>query len=265
MEAGIVGKLGLSFLVGGAFVALATVLADRFGSRVGGVVGGLPSTVVVALLFIGWIRGPETAAAAATLVPLAISFTGPFFVVYALAAKAGLALALSLALGSWFALSAVTFVSGLHDFGLSLLGWILISLASFWILEKVLKVRSKARPAAAFSLRQALGRGLFGGTVILCAVLMSEVGGPFLGGIFSCFPAVFLSTLTVVHRARGPAFSVAVAKSLMVSGMINVALYGIAVRSLYPAAGVWYGTLLALAVACTSGWATLRFVAPRLS
>ena len=57
----------------------------------------------------------------------------------------------------------------------------------------------------------------------------------------------------------------AVAKSLMVSGMINVALYGIAVRFLYPAAGVWWGTLLALAVARATGWATLHFVAPRLS
>lgn len=244
---------------------MATVLADRFGSKIGGVIGGLPSTVVVALLFIGWIRGPEEASAAATLVPLAIALTGPFLIVYALTAKFGLVLSLSLALGTWFALSAMIFLTGLDDFGFSLLGWILIFIASFLILDKGLKIRSKARSSAAFSLRVAIGRGLFGGTIILAAVLLSDLGGPSLGGIFSCFPAVFISILVVVHRERGPVFSSAVAKSFMVSAMINVVLYGIAVHYLYPVVGIWGGTLIALAVACGSGYATLHFVAPRLS
>jgi len=244
---------------------MATGLADRFGSRIGGIIGGLPSTVVVALLFIGWIRGPEDAAAAAILVPLAIALTGPFLVVYALIAKRGLVLSLSIALATWFVLSAIIFLIGLDNFGFSLIGWIIIFPASFLILDKGLKVRSKPRLAAAFSLGRAIERGLFGGTVIIIAVLLSELGGPFLGGIFSCFPAVFISTLAVVHRERGPDFSVAVAKSLLVSATINVALYGIAVHFLYPAVGVWAGTGIALVISCGSGYATIHFVAPHLS
>ncbi len=265
METTIIPKLALSFLIGGVVVSMATGMADRFGSRIGGVIGGLPSTVVVALLFIGWIRGPERAADAATLVPLAIALIGPFLIVYALTAKAGLIRSLSLTLGTWFVLSALIVLIGINNLLLSMIGGGLIFCVSFLILEKGLKIRSMPRSTGVFSLQRAVERGLFGGGVILGAVLLSELGGPFIGGIFACFPAVLISIIVIVYHERGPAFSVAVAKSLMVSAIINVALYGIAVYYLYPAVGIWVGTLIALAIACVSGYVTLRFIAPRLS
>ena len=43
-------KLILGFIVGSLWVTLTTVSAERFGSKVGGLIGGLPSTVVIALL-----------------------------------------------------------------------------------------------------------------------------------------------------------------------------------------------------------------------
>jgi hypothetical protein len=47
-------KLILSFIVGSLWVTLTTLSAERFGSKVGGLIGVLPSTVVIALLFIGF-------------------------------------------------------------------------------------------------------------------------------------------------------------------------------------------------------------------
>ena len=55
-------KFGLSFLVGGVWVTLSSVAAERFGSKAGGLIGGLPSTIVVTLLFIGLTQSAERAA-----------------------------------------------------------------------------------------------------------------------------------------------------------------------------------------------------------
>ena len=46
-------KFGLSFLVGGISVTLSRVAAERFAGKVGGLIGGLPSTTVVTLLLFG--------------------------------------------------------------------------------------------------------------------------------------------------------------------------------------------------------------------
>jgi hypothetical protein len=58
MDASFWIKLFLGFIVGSIWVTLTTVSAERFGSKVGGLIGGLPSTVVIALLFIGLTQSP---------------------------------------------------------------------------------------------------------------------------------------------------------------------------------------------------------------
>ena len=43
----------LAFAVGGAWVGFATLIAERYGSALGGLVGGLPAISIVSFLFIG--------------------------------------------------------------------------------------------------------------------------------------------------------------------------------------------------------------------
>ena len=51
----------LSCVVGSLWVLLTTLLADRFGSKLGGFIGGLPSTAAVSFFFIGGKKtGGET-------------------------------------------------------------------------------------------------------------------------------------------------------------------------------------------------------------
>ncbi len=52
-------KLAISFLTGAAWVTLSTLASERYGSRVGGLIGGMPSTAVVSLLFIGLTQTPQ--------------------------------------------------------------------------------------------------------------------------------------------------------------------------------------------------------------
>lgn len=101
--------------------------------------------------------------------------------------------------------------------------------------------------------------------MIALAVLAGKLGGPLLGGIFATFPAMFISTLAITYRTGGAEFSRVVAKTLMVSGLINVPIYALVVRVTYPWAGLVYGTGIALLVTAGSAYLTYLFIQSRLA
>src|SRR5206468_7436874 len=98
----------LAFTVGGAWVSSATLIAERYGSALGGLVGGLPAISIVSFLFIGLIQGATTASQATTVFPLALSFTMSFLLVYAVLTERGFPLAFVGALLVWVGLSTIT-------------------------------------------------------------------------------------------------------------------------------------------------------------
>ena len=57
-------KLVLTAFVGGSWVVLSTIIAERAGTKLGGVIAGLPSSSLIAFLFIGWTQSPQAAAQA---------------------------------------------------------------------------------------------------------------------------------------------------------------------------------------------------------
>jgi hypothetical protein len=75
------------------------------------------------------------------------------------------------------------------------------------------------------------------------SVVLSQIGGPVLGGIAAAFPAVFTSTLIILKRSKGTEFSRAMTKPLVFSGILTIIPFCLAVRYLYPVLGVWLGTL----------------------
>ena len=258
-------KLLLSFIVGSLWVTLITLSAERFGSKVGGLIGGLPSTVVIALLFIGFTQSPQVAAQATTIMPLAQGLNGLFILTFMLLIQRGLWPGLLGALLVWFIQSTLLYLLDIHTFWISLIGWLLLLFFYYGFLEKWMKIPSLGKLRVSYPPSQLIWRTLFGGTVIALAVYMGKLGGPLLGGIFSSFPAMFLSTLVITYKAGGLDFSRSVGKSLLISGLINVPLYEIVVRLLYPAVGLVFGTVLAVLFSLGTGYLTFRFMKARLS
>ena len=82
MESLFIAKVALSFLVAGIWIAFATVLSERFGSKIGGLIACMPSTIVVSLFFIGITQTPEFAAAATNAVPLGETVSCIFLFVF---------------------------------------------------------------------------------------------------------------------------------------------------------------------------------------
>ncbi len=233
----------LSLFVGSLWVTLSTILAERFGSKIGGLIGGLPSTAIVAFFFIGLTQSPQIASRATTAFPLAYSITGLFLVLFAVFSKKGFILSLFGSLLIWFFLSALIIYLRINNFLASLLAYCIIFLISFHILEKKLKITSTKRIEIQYTPVQLLVRAIFSGIMIAFAVFMSKVGGPIFGGVFSAFPAVFISILVISYRSGGMPFSRSMTKPLMMTGMLSVVVYAICVRYFYPRFGLIGGTI----------------------
>ena len=258
-------KLVLTALVGGSWIVLSTIVAEQAGTKLGGVVAGLPSSSLIAFLFIGVTQSPEVAAQATTLAPLGMGVVALFNVVYALLYPRGFALALASAIGTWLILALGLLALDVNSYAISLGGVFMFLILSYWILEKVLDIPSEGQRQTHYTVGQLAFRGLLGGTIISFAVLMAKLGGPLVGGVFATFPNVMLSTIIVNHLNHGRAFSTAVVKSMTISGAITVTLYVSAVRWLYPACGLALGTALSFALSLVTGYLVYRFVQRRMT
>jgi uncharacterized membrane protein (GlpM family) len=135
---------------------------------------------------------------------------------------------------------------------------------AWWMLEKYLIIKSVASGKTGHPEKHLVIRSVFGGFIVMLAVFIAKTGGPVLGGIFSAFPAMFISTLTISYKAHGIEFSRAMTKPLLVTGMITVAVFAIALRYLYLYTGLYIGTSLSICISGISAYLTFRFILPRL-
>lgn len=254
----------LSVIVGGIWVASSTVIVDKFGTKVGGLIAGLPSTVVVALFFIGLSQGVESVVESTSVVPLAFAANGPFMLVYAALSKKGLWQSMGAALLVWFGISYLIMFFNLSNFNWGLAVCILVLIISTIIFEKAFRALSIPRYKTAYKNSQLLARALFAGLIIGSAVLASKFLNPLFGGILASFPAVFVSAIIILHNSRGPKVSIGLAKSLLISGFINVMAYIIAIRFYYVSIGLYWGTLIGLLTSFVSAYLTHKFILKKL-
>jgi uncharacterized membrane protein (GlpM family) len=240
--------LFLAFAVGSLWVTIITIIAEKKGSVLGGILGGLPSTSAFSFFFIGINQSSAAAVQATTVFPLAFGITSAYLFFYAFFAQKGFRRGISVSLLLWFAFSALIVASGLKDFVFSLVGGAAISVLTYYSFTKKLKLQNLTGVARLYRFRDVVLRGVGAGSLVLVSVLLSQIGGPVLGGIAAAFPAVFTSTLIILNRSRGTEFSRAVTKPLVFSGILTIIPFSVAVRYLYPSFGIWLGTLASYAL-----------------
>lgn len=258
-------KLILAFVVGSTMVTLATVAAERLGSKIGGLIGGIPSAVAISLFFIGYTETPRLATEATSTIPLTMALNGLFLVVYVGLARWGAGIAMAGALFFWFGLASLAILLNFNSFLLSLLFFLLSLIGSYLILEKCYHLPSTGKNPVRYTPMQILFRALFSGFMISGAVYSSRVGGPVWGGIMAPFPTIYISTLIIMANSRGVEFSRRMAKPLLVSAMINVLTYSTAVRYFYLPFGLAAGTVLALAVSAMSTYGIYWFLKNKMT
>jgi uncharacterized membrane protein (GlpM family) len=236
------------FIIAALVVILISVIAERYGTIKGGILGTLPSTVVIAFLFIAYNEGISRSSQAVAVVPAEMGVNVIFLLIFSLLSNRSLHLSLSMAFGIWAILSFLLFYFNVNHIFLSLIIYLLAFLVSFSILEKIKKVPSSEKTPVHYTPLKIAFRGLLAGTVIALAVYLSNFGAV-ISGIFSAFPAIFLSTMIIATREHGQSFSTALAKS-MIFGSPSVVCYAIATYFIYPLTGILIGTIVAFLIGC---------------
>jgi hypothetical protein len=91
---------------------------------------------------------------------------------------------------------------------------------------------------------QLVSRVIFSGAIVALAVLMAKVSGPLWGGIFSVFPAVYISIIFITHFTHGKSFSLATLKVALLAGQVNVIIFIVTARYAYLHLGLFWGTFI---------------------
>lgn len=252
-------KLILSFIVGGAYAIIATIAADKFGSKIGGLIGGLPSTVLFGLLFIAWTQNTHAAVDAMVLIPAVIGVACFFMITYILFAKRNIWLALFFAYVIWFILSFLLLTIPHITFFVSNIIFVISFAVTYLFATRIYKITSSKGKAVVYTPKLLLFRGFLTGFAVALSVFLAKIGGPVIGGIFTTFPTLFPSILLLAYFSHGANFTLGVAKSSLF-GWISTTIFVIVARYTFLPLGIFAGTLVSLAVSYLSAYLLLIFV-----
>jgi hypothetical protein len=244
-------QLALSVLIAGLWISGATLLSERLGSKLGGMVSNMPSTILVSLLFIGITQGTPFATETTATIPLGMSLSTLFLFAFIALLPRGLTRAVADSLGTWLVLAlAASLFQETGRITWTVL-YFVIALTTYLLAERVLHIPAMGRTGKSFSLSQVGLRALFAGSVVGTAILVARTGSAFWAGIFSTFPAVMLSSMVILTLSAGPAFARATGK-IMLLASTNIVIYGYFCGLLFPVAGLAGGTALSFFIAV--GW-----------
>ena len=231
----------LPFILSALIVIIITIIAEKYGTKVGGILGTLPSTIIIAFIFISINKDVSFASRSAAVVPAEMAINLVFLVIVSTLAYRSLSFALVVSLGIWGVLTTALYFSDITNIFISIILYALSLIFCFIYLEKIRKIESHKKVKVHYTKKKIVLRGILAGTVISTAVFFSNINST-LSGIFSIFPAIFLSTMIITYLEHGPVFTSGFAKS-MIFGSQTVMSYVIAVHFLYPKFGLFYGTI----------------------
>ena len=222
----------LSFVIAGTWISLSTWGAERLGSKVGGVLALLPSTVLVSLLFVAVTSGANFAAEAALTVPLGMAINTLFLLTFVTFARKGLSKAIIIALFVWAIIAVLFRLLNIKSVIYTTLIYGIITTTVYIVFEHAVKIKSVAKRNQSFNLSLLVSRAVFSGTVVALTVLISGFAGHFWTGILSTFPAVMLSSMIILTRSQGIDFARATAKTMILASG-NIVIYAFAFNYLF--------------------------------
>lgn len=252
-----VGATGvlLPALFAGLVAVGVTVAIERWGGRLGGLVGTMPSTIVPAAVGMAAAGDPVAFNEAMWVVPVGMFLNTAFLYAWRVvppwlpAWRLGprLALMLALSLSVWLALAGLVAAgtSWMRDAHVPLVGVGLgftVAIAVFGLLAS-----SQPRPAPRghrkVSPTVLVARGLLAATAIGTAVWLSSRGDGVIAGVASVFPAIFITTMVALWLSQGEAVQAGAVGPMMLGGT-SVAAYALLATWLLPSLGLALGSLL---------------------
>lgn len=246
--------------LGAGLVAIAvTLVVERFGGRLGGILGTLPTTIVPATFGVWGARaasGGYDDAMGSVVVGMvcdgAFLFSWraipPRLVGWSRGAQAAATTAVGL--GSW-GLLAAAWSAMLHGDGALLDGISGLTIGVCALAVQVglgLAVTWNGLPAPRarqpVTLAQIALRGGLAATAIGLATWIATVGSPVLAGMVSVFPAIFMTTMVSLFLAHGDALPAGAVGPMML-GSASVSVYALLTIVTFPTWGPGVGAVVA--------------------
>jgi len=231
------------FILAAAVVVIITVIAERYGTKVGGILGTLPSTMVVAFVFIYINKGAAFASDAAAVIPAELGINILFLLTFSLMVKRSVPMAFAVSFLVWAALTSILYFSELNVISIAVVIYALLLFFSLFVMERLSRVRSSERVHIHYTPAKLILRGILAGVFIATAVFLSNVSST-LSGIVTVFPVILASTMFITVREHGHKFATGMAKS-MSFGTPSVVCYAVSIHFLYPVWGLLWGSLAA--------------------
>ena len=240
--------LAVKLLLAPSFVVGASLVARRYGPRVGGLVAGLPVVAGPILLAYALAHGREFAASAAAGTLLGLVSLIAFVVVYARLAPRAFWAASMLAGWLAFAVGTALFSALAPPVGVALgLAGLSVALGLAW-LPRPSRAPDAHPPPPAWDLPLRAACAL---ALVLTLTAVSGWLGPQLSGLLAPFPIIATVLATFTHAQRGPDELLRLLRGL-VSGFGAFALFcfalSMSLRSVDTAAAFALATALALLV-----------------
>lgn len=237
-------KVVVSFFVGGAFIGLLTLFAERVPLKYRGLILTMPSTLAVGLFFIGLTKSPADVsqtviAATASLLISSYLFVATFAF---LSHKYNFVFSLLFAFIVWSISTFLILTFTPSTFINALLVGIPFLFISYLIVSKLPQITTIT--PVPFKARHILIRSVLGGSIVVVTILLAKILGNKWGGIFVNFPAMFSTTFLIYYFTHGKQIIPSVSKSLFFPGSITFALYGLTAGFVFPIYGIWMGTLI---------------------
>jgi len=240
-------EIVLPFILSALVVVVVTVIAEKYGTKTGGILGTLPTTIIIAFAFIALKQDVDFASNAVAVVPAEMGVNLVFLCVFAILAFRSTILALTGSFIVWIGLTLVLYFWNLQNIYISLIIFTVAMVSTFLILEKKYKIESIGKKAVHYTPSKIILRGVLTGVIISIAVMLSNFG-EVLSGIFTVFPAILTSTMLITIHEHGPKFSAGMAKS-MILGCWSVMSYAAIIHFSYPAYGILWGSVIAYVAA----------------
>jgi len=239
-----------------------TVAIERFGGRIGGLLGTLPTTIVPASIGI-WAQteGPQAFQAAMDATPAGMLVDALFLWAWrALPPRLPemrlgwmLTFMTVLTLGLWLLIAWPTVLLGDGFAEGETLPFGLVSMALLVGVGIAGTLTSTPTPRGGNRVSKVtlVLRGLFAATAIGAAVWIADIAGPVAAGVASVFPAIFFTSMASLWLAQGHTVPAGAVGPMML-GSSSVGAYALYAHFLFPTLGPAMGAIVAWVAAVVS-------------
>ena len=238
----------------GLVAILVTVAIEKFGGFIGGVLGTVPSTIIPAAAGVYALEGDEALTASMSVVPIGMLINGMFLGVWIILPKyisndsLKLPFTVISSLCTWAVLALFSLIIArevtdgiISEMVLGVIGLVLLA-----ILAVMFNLKNRAAPKGENKVPIMILsiRGIAAGLAIAACLVLAKIGLPFVAGLASAFPAIFLTSMVALWISQGPQVPQGAAAPMMLGGA-SVSVYALLAMWSLPSFGIILGSVIA--------------------